>query len=234
MSKLINVIFVLAMLVLYGCAPKPLAWDASMRTVLTKYSYHAARSLQPYFKDAKIPLPPARLALLVFKQQKKLEVYGAGKTGPWTYIRSYPVLGASGVRGPKLKQGDMQVPEGIYSISSLNPNSRFHLSIELNYPNAFDQRQAKLAGRDNIGDHIFIHGGHESTGCVAVGDDVIEELFPLVYYVGESHVEVVIAPDDLRTMPAMYSVIKPAWLPVLYTNIKKKLAEFPVPSKERS
>ena len=53
----------------------------------------------------------------------------------------YPVLGASGVLGPKLKEGDRQVPEGVYRVPELNPNSDFHLSLRLDYPNEFDRAQ---------------------------------------------------------------------------------------------
>ena len=53
-----------------------------------------------------------------------------------------PVLGASGGLGPKLREGDRQVPEGVYSIVYLNPNSVAHLSLALGYPNAFDRAHA--------------------------------------------------------------------------------------------
>ena len=69
----------------------------------------------------------------------------------------YPILAASGVLGPKLREGDKQVPEGIYGAEALNPNSKFHLSIRLNYPNTFDRRMAQSDGRTQLGGDIMIH-----------------------------------------------------------------------------
>ncbi|NJN46820.1 MAG: L,D-transpeptidase family protein [Candidatus Competibacteraceae bacterium] len=95
----------------------------------------------------------------------------------WQPIKHYPVLAASGTLGPKLCEGDRQVPEGIYRIKSLNPNSAYHLSLELDYPNAFDLRQAERDGRNNPGSAICIHGKAVSVGCLAMGDTAIEELY---------------------------------------------------------
>jgi murein L,D-transpeptidase YafK len=100
------------------------------------------------------------------------------------------------VLGPKLREGDRQVPEGVYRIASLNPNSRFHLSMEVNYPNDFDRAMAAKDGRVNLGGQIFIHGGTASIGCLAMGDAVIERLFVLVARVGRENVRVVIAPGE--------------------------------------
>src|SRR5258708_6605055 len=71
-----------------------------------------------------------QLAVLVFKSEKRMEVWSGG--GPnWTLLREYPVLAASGASGPKLIEGDRQVPEGVYRIVEMNPNSRFHRSCKL-------------------------------------------------------------------------------------------------------
>lgn len=74
------------------------------------------------------------------------------------HIKSYPILAASGSIGPKLRESDMQVPEGVYQIESLNPNSQFHLSLRVNYPNEFDREQARIDGRAQLGGDIMIHG----------------------------------------------------------------------------
>ena len=68
----------------------------------------------------------------------------------WKLIHRYSVLAASGVAGPKLRQGDKQVPEGVYGISFLNPSSRYDVSLRVNYPNAFDRQMAAKDGR--VGD----------------------------------------------------------------------------------
>jgi len=61
-------------------------------------------------------------------------------------IKSYPFTGFSGGLGPKLREGDGQIPEGVYAIEYLNPNSQFHLSVKLDYPNVFDKAKGRADG----------------------------------------------------------------------------------------
>ncbi len=65
-------------------------------------------------------------------------------------------------------------------IEYLNPNSKFHLSMKVSYPNSFDREMAKLDNRDNLGGDIMIHGSNRSVGCIPIGDGGIEELYFLV------------------------------------------------------
>ena len=85
------------------------------------------------------------------------------------------VAAASGGAGPKRREGDLQVPEGVYRIDRFNPNSRFHLSLGLDYPNASD----RLRGARRPGADIFIHGNRVSIGCLAMTDRVIDEIYPI-------------------------------------------------------
>ena len=179
------------------------------------------------FRKAKIAYPPKQLALLIFKKSRRMEVYAKNR-GPWRFVKSYPVLAASGGPGPKLRQGDRQVPEGIYHITALNPNSHFDLSLKLDYPNAFDRREAKRDHRRSLGNNIFIHGKGRSIGCVAIGDSGIEQLFPLVAKVGISDVTVIIAPDDMRLRPTIFGKVHPVWLLSLYHRITLALQSFPI------
>ena len=121
--------------------------------------------------------------------------YGAG-----VRVRSWPVLTASGGPGPKLREGDRQVPEGVYSVDQLNPNSAYHLSLRLNYPNAFDRAHAATDGRERLGGDIFIHGKDVSIGCLAIGDDAIEELFWLAGTAGKDAFTTVIVPTEGRSL----------------------------------
>ena len=98
----------------------------------------------PYFQRADVPYPPRSVTLIGMKQERRLEVYAAGTNADFRFIRSYPVLAASGKPGPKLREGDLQVPEGLYRVEALNPNSAFHLSLRLNYPNEDDRARAKV------------------------------------------------------------------------------------------
>lgn len=131
------------------------------------------------------------VVLLVLKEEKRLELYVGEK-----WVKGYQVLAASGGAGPKLREGDRQVPEGVYEVESLNPNSRFHLALRVGYPNARDREMGRREGRDKLGGDIMIHGKDVSVGCVAVGDEAIEELFVLVAERGRERVKVVIAPWD--------------------------------------
>ena len=80
----------------------------------------------------------------------------------------------SGAIGPKRSEGDNQVPEGFYYINEFNPASNYHLSLGLNYPNASDK---VLSDVKNPGGDIYIHGNCVSTGCIAIQDAPIEEVY---------------------------------------------------------
>lgn len=173
--------------------------------------------------------PPERIALLAFKDEKRLELW-VRDAGCWVFEKGYPIRAASGGPGPKLREGDRQVPEGIYRIVRLNPNSRYHLSVKLDYPNSFDLEHAGLEGRSEPGSDIFIHGGASSVGCLAMGDAAIEELFELIASVGMKNVEVIIAPRDFRRHPVVLDSSEPVWLAELYGYIAEALKRFPAAS----
>lgn len=200
----------------------------SVADVIAKYGEPAQTRLGPHFKRAGVSYPPKEIAILVFKDEKRLSLWARGGGGQWLFIRDYPVLAASGHAGPKLREGDRQVPEGVYRIGHLNPNSSYHLSMKVDYPNAFDLRMAQRDRRTKLGGDIFIHGKQVSIGCVAVGDRAIEELFTLVARTGLTRVKVIIAPNDLRLRGAIVDERSPAWAGQLYRIVASALAEFPV------
>jgi len=199
----------------------------SVADVLAKYGTSAQSRLGPHFKRAGVAYPPKGIAILVFKDERRLALW-ARSGGEWRFIRDYPVLAASGHAGPKLREGDQQVPEGVYRIGHLNPNSSYHLSMKVDYPNAFDRRMAQRDRRTTLGGDIFIHGKNVSIGCVAVGDRAIEELFTLVARTGHSRVKVIIAPNDLRTRGASVDERSPAWVCELYRILAAALAFIPM------
>ena len=190
--------------------------------------------LAPYVLEAGLRYPPGGITILVLKQERRLELWGrATPQAAWRHVRDYPILGASGNPGPKLRQGDLQVPEGIYNVVGLNPNSAFHLSMKLDYPNAFDSARAAEEGRTDPGTDIFIHGKQASVGCVAVGDAAIEELFVLAAKVGVENVCVVLAPCDLRLGPPPNLSGLPSWVDGLYKQIEESMRELDNPTKDR-
>lgn len=89
-------------------------------------------------------------------------------------MKSYPFCESSGQLGPKRKEGDLQIPEGIYHIDRFNEKSLFHLSLGLNYPNTSDLIRGD---KETPGTDIFIHGGCQTVGCIPITDDMIKELF---------------------------------------------------------
>src|SRR5262245_43678129 len=177
------VVALIAFAVLAGCRARvhrpPPHREATIADRVAQYGPPARARLAPYFAAAGVPYPPERFVLLGFKRERELHLLASAPGRDFTFIRSYRILGASGVLGPKLREGDRQVPEGIYAIEYLNPNSVAHLSLALSYPNGYDRARAEEDGRVDLGGDIMIHGSWTSAGCLAVGDDAAEELFVL-------------------------------------------------------
>lgn len=195
---------------------------------VAQYGEAVRARLVPDFEKAGVAYPPKRLALLGFKDEKRLEVYAADEKSGFIFIRSYPILAASGGPGPKLRQGDEQVPEGLYRIESLNPNSRFHLSLRIDYPNAADRARATVAGRKNLGGDIMIHGSAVSIGCLAMGDEAAEELFVLAALTGLPRIQVILSPIDFRREELDASQ-QPEWVKARYDEIAFALTNFQLP-----
>ncbi|MDH3699883.1 MAG: L,D-transpeptidase family protein [Alphaproteobacteria bacterium] len=194
--------------------------------VVAAFGPAAVKRLQPHFAAAGIAYPPRELVFLAMKQEMKLEVWARGDAS-FRHVKTYRIRKASGRKGPKLREGDWQVPEGIYRISGFNPNSSYHLSMKLNYPNAFDLTHARREGRTQPGTNIFIHGKAASVGCLAMGDPAIEELFVLVAETGRRKTRVVIAPHDPRHRPLTAAERHlPDWTPELYRRISAAFRPF--------
>jgi murein L,D-transpeptidase YafK len=113
--------------------------------------------------------------LRIYKLESKLEVW-VQRGGRFERFATYPICMWSGRLGPKLEEGDLQAPEGFYTVDkdALNPNSRMHLSFNLGFPNLYD----RIKGR--TGSYLMVHGGCASIGCYAVTDDVVDEIWAFV------------------------------------------------------
>lgn len=183
--------------------------------------------LRPAFAAAGVPYPPPHFTLVALKAERRLELYAGEPARP---VCAWPILGASGTAGPKLREGDQQVPEGVYRIELLNPNSRFHLSLRVNYPSPDDLARAAEDGREipNLGGDIMIHGGSSSTGCLAMGDPAAEELFLLAAQTGLDDIELLIAPRDFRQFPPdALPQGSPVWLDERYRELAERLKHYP-------
>ena len=115
------------------------------------------------------------LFIRIFKEESLLEVWMHTGT-VYEHLKDYAICTYSGNLGPKLKEGDSQAPEGFYKVKKyqLNPNSKFHLSFNLGYPNKYDR------AHDRTGSFLMVHGNCVSDGCYAMTDEKIEEIYALV------------------------------------------------------
>ena len=118
----------------------------------------------------------APVYIRIFKEESELEVWMARPNGRYLHIETFPICNWSGALGPKQALGDFMSPEGFYSLGrdSLKPDSKYHLALNIGYPNALD----RSLGRS--GDFIMVHGKCVSVGCFAMTDDLIEEIYAFV------------------------------------------------------
>ena len=204
--------------------------SATLKSRLAEIAPAANARLASKFRAVGAAWPPADIAFVAIKDERILQLYARPKGGTWQFIYRYRVLAASGGAGPKLRQGDRQVPEGVYRIVYLNPRSAYHVSLRVNYPNAFDRKMARSEKRRKLGGDIMIHGKRSSAGCLAMGDEAIEELFVLAARTGYSKVKLIIAPTDFRVNDRpVFKPGQPKWLPQLYTQIAAAMTEFKAP-----
>jgi len=117
----------------------------------------------------------APILLRAYKQESELEVWKQTASGQYVHLKTYPMCRWSGQLGPKVREGDRQVPEGFYSITpaSLNPNSSFYLSFNVGYPNAYDRAHGRT------GSAIMVHGACSSAGCFSMTDEQIAEIYAI-------------------------------------------------------
>jgi murein L,D-transpeptidase YafK len=111
----------------------------------------------------------------IFKFEWELELW-VEKDGRFVRFATYPICKWSGRLGPKVKEGDRQAPEGFYTVAAeqLNPNSRWHRSFNLGFPNLFDQAYGRT------GSFLMVHGGCGSIGCYAMTDPAVDEIWRFV------------------------------------------------------
>jgi murein L,D-transpeptidase YafK len=126
------------------------------------------------FRQKKMP-KHSPILVRIFKEEAELEVWKQDTTGRFQILKIYPICRWSGDLGPKLQEGDRQAPEGFYTVTPalMNPNSSFYLAINTGYPNSFD----KANNRD--GSLLMIHGDCLSSGCYAMTDEQISEIYSL-------------------------------------------------------
>jgi hypothetical protein len=166
-----------------------------------------------------------RATLICIKDEQVLEMWLNGK-----FVKRYSLTAFSGGIGPKKREGDGQIPEGVYGIEYLNPNSSYHLSLKVSYPNAWDRKWADEEGRKSLGGDIFIHGEDVSIGCIAIGNKNIEEVFWAVHQAKARNTSVIICPFDYRKLDRAYPKPTPK-LEELSAMLKAELKKYPTPKR---
>jgi murein L,D-transpeptidase YafK len=135
------------------------------------------------------PIPPQTLAKMeaigsskeapvlirAYKKEAELEIWKMKADGHYAYLKSFPMCRWSGQLGPKVKEGDRQVPEGFYSIppARMNPNSAYYLSFDVGYPNAYDRALGHTGGS------IMVHGICSSAGCFSMTNEEMGEIYAI-------------------------------------------------------
>ena len=130
----------------------------------------------------------AHLFIRIFKAESELEVW-LRQGDRFVLLDTYPICHWSGTVGPKLSEGDRQNPEGFYTVGArqLHRSGRWPRSLNLGYPNRYDRALLRT------GSYILVHGGCSSTGCFAMTDAVIEEIYKLAraaLRAGQTHIHV--------------------------------------------
>jgi murein L,D-transpeptidase YafK len=119
--------------------------------------------------------PADPILVRIFKEESELEVWKRDRSGRYVLLKTYPLCRWSGQLGPKRREGDRQAPEGFYTVRrhQLNPNSLFHLSFDLGFPNALERAQGYT------GTSLMVHGACTSSGCFAMTDSGVSEVYAL-------------------------------------------------------
>jgi murein L,D-transpeptidase YafK len=156
-------------------------------------------TLMKQFKNKGLEWPAKYIYIRSFKYDSQLEVWVKNeRSQPYKLFKTYKICALAGTLGPKRMEGDYQVPEGFYHINEFNPNSLYHLSLGLNYPNMSDRM---LSDSTQPGGDIYIHGSCVTTGCIPITNQQIEELYILAAYAknqGQDFIPVHIFPIDFK------------------------------------
>jgi murein L,D-transpeptidase YafK len=181
-------------------------------------------ALKQLFRERGLAYPAPEILMRVFKREREFEIWVRPEAqASFVLLKTYEICALSDKPGPKRTRGDYQTPEGFYYINDFNPQSGYHLSMKVDYPNQVDRILG--AGKDMGGD-IFIHGGCKTAGCMAVTDDNIKEIYWLAVEArdhGQTHIPVHIYParlSDLSLKQFTRAFSKQPDLISFWTNLK--------------
>lgn len=177
-------------------------------------------TLEKQFREKGLTWPAKYVYIRSFKYDGQLEVWVKNdRKAPYKLFKTYKICAMAGTLGPKRMAGDYQVPEGFYYINEFNPNSNYHLSLGLNYPNESDKI---LSDSMRPGGDIYIHGSCVTVGCIPLTDEYIDEVYILAAYAknaGEDYIPV-------HIFPVRYDVKKSADYLVYLSRTDAQLKSF--------
>ncbi len=134
-------------------------------------------ALQAELKAKNVSASTMEVFVRIFKKEKELELWVKNKAdAKFILLKKIAVCASSGELGPKRKEGDYQVPEGIYDIASFNPSSSYYLALKVSYPNKSDRI---LVDGKRTGGDIMIHGNCVTIGCIPLQDDPVKDVYIL-------------------------------------------------------
>ncbi len=182
-----------------------------------------------YFQKKSLQQQGFHLFIRAFKKEQQLEVWIKEKNKTkYSLLTTYDFCTTSGTLGPKRREGDLQIPEGVYHINHFNPQSNFHLSLGIDYPNASDKI---LSDKQKPGGEIYIHGNCVTIGCIPITDEKIKELYILAVEAknnGQEKIPVHIFPcrmDDDR-MKFLNEEFSDSRLIAFWKNLQDVYADF--------
>jgi murein L,D-transpeptidase YafK len=156
-----------------------LSGEAGAADRLARVRQARTADVKALVEKAGLSWPVDQVYLRVFKEERLVELWASNRPrDPMALVKSFPICAASGVLGPKRREGDLQVPEGLYEVAEFNPFSSYHLALKLSYPNASDRLRSD---RQHPGGLIYLHGDCASIGCIAIEDGPVEELYLVAF-----------------------------------------------------
>lgn len=219
--------------------------DEQLKNARVKAAYKEKQALlTKLYKEKQLDEFSLEIYLRAFKEEKIIEVWARDKNKPsFSLLTTYGFCQTSGTIGPKRKEGDKQIPEGFYRIIEFNPDSKFFLSLKVNYPNKSDEL---LGDTTALGNDIFVHGDCVTTGCIPITDDKIKELYLMAVdakAAGQKRIPITIFPmklseekfkklkEEYKDKPALLSLWKSLKDGYLLFNECKKLPSITITSK---
>nr|CBI80004.1 conserved hypothetical protein [Bartonella sp. AR 15-3] len=115
----------------------------------------------------------APIMMRFFKEDNIAEIWKQNRSGVFVLVVSYDICKWSGQLGPKYREGDLQAPEGFYTVqeNQMNPYSKYYLSFNIGFPNLYDQ----IHGR--TGSYLMVHGACASVGCYSMNDRNMAQIY---------------------------------------------------------